>query len=98
MRGLYGLPPCAERGSAKMLMIEEGEERYGLIVDAVDNIVTVDASARRASPRLLCAADPAHLHAAEVLDVATGEGGQAALNLFDRDGLLLMLGERMRCA
>ena len=91
LRRLYDMPGCVDCDVAKILMVEDGDERYGLIVDAVDNIVTVAASARRSSPKLLCGANRDHHHADEVLEVPDAAGAPATINVFDRDGFLALL-------
>ena len=98
LRRLYGMPACEACDSAKILMVEDGEERFGLIVDAVDNIVTVPASARRSSPKLLCGANRDHTHADEVLEVPSASGAAATMNVFDRSGFLAMLAAGMQVA
>ncbi|UUZ51255.1 hypothetical protein LP420_18175 [Massilia sp. B-10] len=54
------------------MIIERGDECFGLLVDAVDNLITVAASDRRASPLLLD--DGTHDHVREVIDVTAADG------------------------
>jgi purine-binding chemotaxis protein CheW len=51
LRRLYGME--AAEGQGKVLVIEREEGRYGLVVDAVADIVTVDDGKRFAAPSLM---------------------------------------------
>ena len=51
LRRLYGME--AGEGTGKVLVIEREEGRYGLLVDAVADIVTVDDGKRFAAPSLM---------------------------------------------
>src|SRR6202008_3718980 len=46
LRSLYQMPQRASDTPGKILIIERGEDRYGLLVDAVENIMTVNDSQR----------------------------------------------------
>ena len=53
LRSLYQMPPLEHAGQAKILIIERGEDLYGLMVDAVENIMTISDSRRFAAPKIL---------------------------------------------
>ncbi|MEW6340382.1 MAG: chemotaxis protein CheW [Pseudomonadota bacterium] len=53
VRALYGMPPYDDLGHAKILIVEYRGEKYGLVVDAVDNIVTIEAASRIPVPAML---------------------------------------------
>ena len=53
LRCLYGLAPFAETASAKIIVIDRGDERFGLMVDAVQTIVTVADTDRMPTPSLM---------------------------------------------
>lgn len=53
LRALYGMSPYADLGQAKILIVEHRGEKYGLVVDAVDNIVTIEAANRIPVPAML---------------------------------------------
>lgn len=53
LRALYGMTTYADLGLAKVLVVENGPEKFGLIVDAVENIVTIDASDKLTVPSVL---------------------------------------------
>ncbi len=82
LRTLFGLAPAPDPCACKIVIIERGAEYCGLLVDAVDNSITVAASDRRASPRLL-AGDDGQIHAKEVIDVQLPDGNSGVLNVFD---------------
>jgi Chemotaxis signal transduction protein len=50
---MYGMPPYEDLAQAKMLIVEHRSEKYGLVVDAADNIVTIDAASRIPVPAML---------------------------------------------
>jgi purine-binding chemotaxis protein CheW len=87
LRRLYGMPPAPADTSAerRVLVLEHEGERYGVIVDRVDSILSLADSQRRPSPQLLRQNGPADMRqdAAEVLEVP-GEGGDRVLTLFDK--------------
>jgi purine-binding chemotaxis protein CheW len=53
VRAMYGMPPYEDLSQAKILIVEHGGEKYGLVVDAVDNIVTIEAASRIPVPAVL---------------------------------------------
>ncbi|MFM0209986.1 chemotaxis protein CheW [Paraburkholderia sediminicola] len=53
VRTMYGMPPYEDLTQAKILIVEHRGEKYGLVVDAVDNIVTIDAANRIPVPAML---------------------------------------------
>jgi purine-binding chemotaxis protein CheW len=53
VRAMYGMPPYEDLTQAKILIVEHRGEKYGLVVDAVDNIVTIDAASRIPVPAML---------------------------------------------
>lgn len=89
LRCLFGMGPAADPQSCKIMIIERGEECFGLLVDAVDNLITVAASDRRASPLLLD--DGTRDHVREVIDVTAADGNPGVLNVFDPEILFTLL-------
>lgn len=90
LRRLYGMPPLDDTGECRILVLERGAERYGVIVDRVDSIVHLPASARRASPKLLRAGgDIVDMRSSvsEVLELPDG----TVMHLFDRAAFLARL-------
>ncbi len=84
LRKLYDMPPVEDRSECRILVLERGDERYGVIVDRVDSIVNLPASARRPSPRLLRAGGgivDMRADVSEVLELADG----TVKSLFDRE-------------
>jgi purine-binding chemotaxis protein CheW len=97
LRALYGMPPLAETSPPKIIVIDHGEERYGLMVDAVENIVTVADSNRMAAPSLMRGSDPAGLRSQmqEVLELQPAQRGYQTVNVFEPDRLLERLAQEM---
>jgi purine-binding chemotaxis protein CheW len=96
LRRLYGMPPLDDTGECRILVLERGSERYGVIVDRVDSIVHLPASARRPSPKLLRAGGGVadmRSDVSEVLELPDG----AVKSLFDRDAFFATL-ERVLAA
>ncbi len=53
LRVLYGMTTYADLSQAKVLVVENDAEKFGLIVDAVENIVTIDAADKLTVPGVL---------------------------------------------
>lgn len=53
LRALYGMPSYEDLASTRILIIEHDGEKCGLVVDSVENIVTVDAVDKIPVPRVL---------------------------------------------
>ena len=53
VRAMYGMTPYEDLAQAKILIVEYRGEKYGLVVDAVDNIVTIEAASRIPVPAML---------------------------------------------
>lgn len=53
VRSMCGMPVCDDLSHAKVLIVEHCEEKFGLVVDAVDNIVTIDSADRIPVPLIL---------------------------------------------
>lgn len=53
VRAMYEMPPYEDVTHAKILIVEHLGEKYGLVVDAVDNIVTIEAASRIPVPAML---------------------------------------------
>ena len=98
LRSLYRMPAMDDPAQAKILVIERGEERYGLMVDAVENIMTVNDNRRFAAPKMMRAPsngnDP-RSEMDEVIDI-DGEGGiHQTLSVFECDRLLARLAREL---
>ena len=90
LRRLYAMPPLDDTGDCKILVLERGSERYGVIVDRVDSIVHLPASARRPSPKLLRAGGGVTDMRSDVSEVLELEGG-AVRSLFDKEAFFATL-------
>lgn len=53
LRALYGMPPQDDAQARKILVIEHGKDKLGLLVDAVENIVTLDEADKLPVPAML---------------------------------------------
>ncbi len=84
LRKLYGMPALADTGECRILVLERGGERYGVIVDRVDSIVHLPASARRLSPKLLRVGGGVTDMRSDVGEVLELPGGEVR-SLFDRE-------------
>ncbi|WP_321934111.1 chemotaxis protein CheW [Paraburkholderia sp. J8-2] len=51
VRAMYGMPPYEDLARAKVLIVEYEREKYGLLVDSVEDIVTLTGSAQLALPQ-----------------------------------------------
>lgn len=93
LRTLYGMAPLEDRSACRILVLEHEGERFGLVVDRVDTILSLPDSQRRSSPQLLRAGGPDDMRrdAAEVLEVAGEDGGQEVRTLLDKERFLATL-------
>lgn len=89
LRQLYGMAPLPDEGALKVLIIERGEERYGFLVDAVNNIMTISDSQRFAAPQLIRTGQHNDLRSEmdELIDIGTAEARET-LSVFRCDRLL----------
>lgn len=53
LRTLYGMPPQDDAQARKILVIEHGKDKFGLLVDAIENIVTLDEADKLPVPAML---------------------------------------------
>ena len=53
MRALYGMKSYENLQAAKVLVVENDQEKFGLVVDAIENIVTIDAADKIGVPCIL---------------------------------------------
>jgi purine-binding chemotaxis protein CheW len=53
LRALYGMHAMGDAAMAKILIVEQDGEKYGLIVDAIQNIVTIDRANKIRVPKVL---------------------------------------------
>lgn len=97
LRVLYGMAPSDDTAGRRILVLEHEGERFGLIVDRVDTILSLSDSQRRPSPQLLRANGPQDMRqdSAEVLEVPGVDGRDDVLTLFDKDKFLVTLREQL---
>jgi purine-binding chemotaxis protein CheW len=97
LRSLYGMAPLEDRSGCRILVLEHEGERFGLVVDRVDTILSLPDSQRRPSPQLLRVNGPEDMRrdAAEVLEVPGEDGrmdGQERVRtLLDKERFLATL-------
>lgn len=53
MLALYGMQALPDLAQVKVLVVEHRDEKFGLVVGALDNIVTIDSADRIAVPAML---------------------------------------------
>lgn len=53
LRALYGMPPQDDAQARKILVIEHGRDKFGLLVDAIEDIVTLDEADKLPMPAML---------------------------------------------
>ncbi len=96
LRQLYAMPPLADTGAGKILIVERGAERYGFLVDHVDNIMTISDSQRFAAPQIIRTGthDDLRSEMDEMIDIGTAEQRQT-LSVFQCDHLLEKLGSAL---
>jgi len=89
LRRLYGMDAASE-GAGKVLVIEREEGRYGLVVDAVADIVTIDDGKRFATPSLMKKEESQGLSAesTEVLELPQSDGSTHSTCLLDLERVM----------
>jgi purine-binding chemotaxis protein CheW len=100
LRCLYGMAPLADKSLTKVLVIERGDERFGLMVDSVENIVTVANSDRMPTPRMMRSNDPADMRNAmqEVIEMTDADQVRKTLSVFEIDCFLERLSSEIATA
>lgn len=98
LRTLYGMAPLADRSACRILVLEHEGERFGLVVDRVDTILSLPDSQRRPSPQLLRVNGPDDMRrdAAEVLEVPGEDGRDDVLTLLDKERFLATLRQSLQ--
>ena len=97
LRCLYQMEALADLSSTKILVIERGDERFGLMVDAVENIVTVSDSDRMPTPRLMRsnASGDMRSEMQEVIELTGVDAQRQTLSVFEIDIFLERLSREM---
>ena len=62
VRAMYGMPPYEDLARAKVLIVEYEREKYGLLVDSVEDIVTLTSSAQLTMPQAFTRSEGARVH------------------------------------
>lgn len=98
LRTLYGMAPLADRSACRILVLEHEGERFGLVVDRVDTILSLPDSQRRPSPQLLRVNGPDDMRrdAAEVIEVPGVDGRDDVLTLLDKERFLATLRQSLQ--
>jgi len=89
LRRMYGME--AAEGAGKVLVIERDEGRYGLVVDAVADIVTVDDGKRFAAPSLMktsVTAQDLSAESNEVVELPQADGSTHSTCLLDLERVM----------
>ncbi|WP_371869581.1 chemotaxis protein CheW [Duganella flavida] len=98
LRGLYGMPPLEDASQSKILVVERGDECYGLLVDAVENIMTIADNKRFGAPKMMrnpnSQGDP-RSEMDEVIDIEGEGGAHQTLSVFECARLLERLAKEI---
>ncbi|MES2106019.1 MAG: chemotaxis protein CheW [Pseudomonadota bacterium] len=99
LRDLYKMPPLDDIRQAKILIIERGDERYGLLVDTVEDIMTIANSNRFPAPKLgrnsNSSGSDLRSEMEEVIDIVAEDGTRRTLSVFECDAFLQRLAHEM---
>lgn len=90
LRAVYDMASCPDASHAKVLVVEHEGEKFGLVVDAIETIVTIDVAEKIGVPSILGnqIAQPFRSDMREVVDLP----GERALLLLDAVPLTRRLG------
>ncbi|MDZ5636928.1 chemotaxis protein CheW, partial [Janthinobacterium sp. GMG1] len=96
LRQLYAMPALPDASAGKILIVERGAERYGFLVDHVDNIMTISDSQRFAAPQIIRTGEHDDLRSEmdEMIDIGT-DAQRQTLSVFQCDHLLEKLGSAL---
>jgi len=96
LRQLYAMPALPDASAGKILIVERGSERYGFLVDHVDNIMTISDSQRFAAPQIIRTGEHDDLRSEmdEMIDIGT-DAQRQTLSVFQCDHLLEKLGSAL---
>ncbi|MFJ2994876.1 chemotaxis protein CheW [Pandoraea sp. NPDC087047] len=93
LRALYGMPPQDDAQARKILVIEHGKDKFGLLVDAIENIVTLDEADKLPVPALLLgrATHEMRNDMREAVELPTADGAARTAMLLDLQSLKMRL-------
>ncbi|KQQ45087.1 chemotaxis protein CheW [Duganella sp. Leaf126] len=106
LRSLYGMAPAEATADTKILVVERagalGVEKFGLMVDAVQDIMTIEDSRRFTAPRIMrgTGADSKGPSSdmPDVIDIEGDGASHQTLSVFECDRLLQRLADQLRAA
>jgi purine-binding chemotaxis protein CheW len=81
VRAMYAMPPYEDLAHAKVLIVDYEQEKYGLLVDSVEDIVTLNGAAQLAMPSAFTRGEAMRVH--NDLREAVELPGQGTLMLLD---------------
>jgi purine-binding chemotaxis protein CheW len=100
LRCFYQMKQIDQVGSGKILIVERDNELFGLMVDAVENIVTVSNSDRIRAPRISDGkvSNDSHNEIHEVLQITRSDQENETINVFNIDSFFDSLTQEMEPA
>ncbi|MFK0379961.1 chemotaxis protein CheW [Pandoraea sp. NPDC090278] len=93
LRALYGMPIQDDAQARKILVIEHGKDKFGLLVDAIENIVTLDEADKLPVPAVLLgrATHEMRNDMREAVELPTADGAARTAMLLDLQPLKMRL-------
>ncbi len=93
LRALYGMPMQDDAQARKILVIEHGKDKFGLLVDAIENIVTLDEADKLPVPAMLLgrATHEMRNDMREAVELPTADGAARTAMLLDLQPLKMRL-------
>ena len=93
LRTLYGMPPPEDTQGRKILVIEHGKDKFGLLVDAIENIVTLDEADKLPVPAMLLgrATHEMRNDMRDAVELPTADGAARTAMLLDLQPLKMRL-------
>ncbi|AJP60032.1 hypothetical protein UC34_22145 [Pandoraea vervacti] len=93
LRALYGMPAQDDANTRKILVIEHGKDKFGLLVDAIENIVTLDDADKLPVPAVLLgrATHEMRNDMREAVELPASDGAARTAMLLDLQPLKLRL-------
>jgi purine-binding chemotaxis protein CheW len=91
VRAMYSMPPYEDLSRAKVLIVEHAREKYGLLVDSVEDIVTLNGVSQLAVPSVFGRSEG--LNVRNDMREAVELPGQGTLMLLDPTSLCVRVAE-----
>lgn len=94
LRSLYGFAPLESLSSSKVLIVRKDDLNYGLVVDSVESLVSIDLNEKLEIPKVFLRSIEGNIQndIEEIVELPATDGGKKSYMLLNLDSLLLKIG------